>query len=70
MGAAGSRAAVIEALLWDTSTQVFACKLGVTPDHLLHLEMPLQVVLQGCWSCVCRAHTSLRTVKLTFVVIF
>uniref|UniRef100_A0A8C8EFB4 Uncharacterized protein n=1 Tax=Otus sunia TaxID=257818 RepID=A0A8C8EFB4_9STRI len=36
------------ALLWDTSTQVFACKLGMTSEHSLHLQMPLQVVLRGC----------------------
>lgn len=53
MEAVDSQAAVTEALLWDTSAEVFACWLGVTSDPSLHLEMPLQAVLQGCWSCGC-----------------
>lgn len=70
MEAMDSQAAGTEALLWDTSAEVSACKLGVTSDPLLHLEMPLQAALQGCWSCVCKAYPSPRTVTLTFVVIF
>lgn len=70
MEAMDSQAAVVGALLQDTSTEVFACKLSVPSDPSFHLEMPLQAVLQGCCSCVCKAHPSPRTATLTFVVIF
>lgn len=56
MKAMDRQAAATEALLQDTSNKVFACKLGVTSDPSLHLEMLLQAVLQGCWSCVCVKH--------------
>lgn len=65
MEAMDSQAAVTEPLLRDTSTEAFACKLGVTSDPWLHLEMPIQAVLQAC---VCKAHPSPRAVR--FVVIF
>lgn len=46
------RAAATGVFPRDTSAQVFACKLGVRSGHSLQFQMPFQVVLRGCWSCV------------------